>query len=71
VFVTGGTGYIGRPLIAALLDVVESPPPTGVRIIEVPEIRSWEDRLRGHEGQLRRYEDQPRRHENTKTDVPS
>jgi nucleoside-diphosphate-sugar epimerase len=37
VFVAGGTGYIGRPLVRA----VENPP-DGVRIVEVPDIRRRE-----------------------------
>jgi thioester reductase-like protein len=54
VFVTGGTGYMGRPrtrdtgvrlypvtleqMVAALVAAVESPA-SGVRIVEAPEIR--------------------------------
>jgi uncharacterized protein YbjT (DUF2867 family) len=41
VFVTGGTGYLGRPLIEPLLELqaVAAPPGAGVRIVSVPEIR--------------------------------
>ena len=44
-FVTGGTGYIGRSLIEALLGrgyavrAVAGPPAEGVRIVQVPQIR--------------------------------
>ncbi len=38
VFVTGGTGYIRRPLIEALVAAVETPPARGARIVDVPAI---------------------------------
>jgi nucleoside-diphosphate-sugar epimerase len=39
VFVTGGTGYIGRPLVLELLVRAVENPPRGVRILEVLAIR--------------------------------
>jgi uncharacterized protein YbjT (DUF2867 family) len=42
VFVTGGTGYMGRRVIPALLATLVAPveePAAGIRIIETPEIR--------------------------------